>query len=148
MVGAIDKESKMKFIACAATLVFLLWGTPVMAGPCVDDDADGVCDVADNCILPNAASIAANPAQDDTDGDDCGNICDPDYDQIGGIGFADVIDSINNGLDTPSLGNENRDHTEPIGSGVIGFADVIRAITFLATPPGPSGTTAGTTACP
>ena len=40
----------------------------------VDSDGDGVVDASDNCTL------VANPAQRDTDGDNYGNFCDPDFD--------------------------------------------------------------------
>lgn len=143
MAGAIDKESMMKLIVCAATLVFLLWGTPALAGPCADVDGDGVCDVADNCIDPGPGGSHANPAQDDTDGDDCGNICDPDYTQSGLVGFGQIITTINQFALISPLHNL----TEPVNDQV-GFADIIKSINFFNNPAGPSGTTAGTTACP
>ncbi len=145
MAGAIDKEkSEMKFIVCAATLVFLLWGTPALAGPCTDDDADGVCDAADNCTPPNAQG-SANPAQDDTDGDDCGNICDADYDQSGGsVDFTDLFDF----LDFFGLTDALHDHTEPVGGGPIDFTDLFLMLDMFGLPPGPSGTTVGTAVCP
>jgi hypothetical protein len=55
----------MKRTLLAATLALLLWGTPAMAGPAPDADGDGVSDSEDNC------SDDKNPAQDDTDGDEC-----------------------------------------------------------------------------
>src|SRR6185436_16703321 len=42
-----------------------------------DGDGDGVPDTADNC------NGAANPAQDDLDGDGTGDVCDPDIDGDG-----------------------------------------------------------------
>ena len=150
MAGAIDKESKMKFIACAVTLVFMLWGAPVLAGPCPDADSDGVCDDHDNCIPPlpagATASTMANPNQDDTDSDFCGNVCDPDYDQDGTVGFGDVFLSVD-----PSFLNvvPLHDHTEPVGgTSVIGFGDWFVLIDYLFSDAGPSGTTPNTVACP
>jgi hypothetical protein len=40
----------------------------------VDTDGDGIVDALDNCVL------VANPAQRDTDRDNYGNYCDPDFD--------------------------------------------------------------------
>ena len=63
----------MRLTVFAATLAFLLWGTPAFAGSAPDSDHDGIADIEDNC------SDRINTAQDDTDGDDCGNYCDADY---------------------------------------------------------------------
>jgi hypothetical protein len=143
MAGAIDKESKMKFIVCAATLVFLLWGTPALAGPCVDTDGDLVCDVADNCTL------VANAAQTDTDGDDCGNVCDYDVKNSNEVSTADIFQIV------PLLAtgpHPQEDLTVPIGD-VISTADIFVIVPVLAGNggsgvSGPSGTTAGTALCP
>ncbi|MDF1554658.1 MAG: hypothetical protein P1P84_16420 [Deferrisomatales bacterium] len=49
-----------------------------------DADADGVADVNDNCaFLPNAD-------QRDSNGDGYGNRCDPDFNNDGGVNFADL----------------------------------------------------------
>jgi hypothetical protein len=141
MAGAIDKESEMKFIVCAATLVFLLWGTPALAGPCVDTDGDLVCDVADNCTL------VVNPVQTDTDGDDCGNVCDYDVDNVGNpLGPVDNFDIFavvaNLTLIAPAT-----DLTVPIGDNISNF-DIFAVIPHLTGFSGPSGTTAGTVRCP
>ena len=66
----------MKLSLFVATVAILLWGvTPAFAGlNCPagpDGDGDTVVDVCDNC------SDRPNPAQDDTDKDQCGNICGP-----------------------------------------------------------------------
>jgi hypothetical protein len=142
MAGAIDKESKMKFIAFAATAVFMLWGTPVLAGPCVDDDGDIVCDVIDNCLTGTVKS-GANPAQDDTDGDLCGNICDPNTEQTGTVGFGDIIPVIN----LFNVASPNHKTTEPI-TDVVGFADIIDTINYFSLPPGPSANSGSSSACP
>ncbi len=67
----------MRLTIFAAAITFLLWGTPAFAA---DLDDDGIEDEFDNCLE------AMNPAQDDTDGDDCGNLCDADYDDSGTVG--------------------------------------------------------------
>jgi hypothetical protein len=100
-------------------------------------DADGVSDNIDNC------SEAPNPDQDDTDADQCGNLCDADYDNSGTVGFEDF------GLFTQNFAttNELYNHTEPVDD-LVGFADFGFFSVNFGTNPGPSGTTPGTTACP
>ena len=130
----------MKRTLFAATLALLLWGTPALAGPALDTDSDGVLDINDNC------SEAPNPAQDDSDSDDCGNICDTDYDQSGATAFADFGQlSANYG----STGHPLQQHVEAIDPArVVGFADFgVFSVSYGSTP-GPSGTTAGTIECP
>jgi hypothetical protein len=102
-----------------------------------DFDADGVSDNIDNC------SEAPNPDQDDTDADQCGNLCDADYDNSGTVGFEDF------GLFTQNFAttNELYNHTEPVDD-LVGFADFGFFSVNFGTNPGPSGTTPGTTACP
>ena len=127
----------MRLTIFAATFAILLWGAPAFAGSNPDLDGDGVGDVIDNC------SEFANPAQDDTDGDDCGNLCDADYDQSGSVGFPDF------GLFGQAYGtaDASRKLTEPVQSNV-GFPDFGRFGQLYGSPAGPSGTTAGTVACP
>jgi hypothetical protein len=122
----------------AAMFAFLLWATPAFAGSNPDQDQDGVGDTIDNC------SLAPNPDQDDTDADDCGNLCDADYDQAGDIGITD-FNSFRGAFLTVS---ELHKHVEPIPGQSVGIGDFnFFRSTFLGTP-GPSGTTAGTLACP
>jgi hypothetical protein len=129
----------MKLTLLTATLALLLWGMPAMAGPPgLDSDGDGVHDGLDNC------AAVANPAQDDTDGDDCGNLCDANYDQGGTVGFGDFGSFTNTGFGTT---NELYNHTEPV-TDTVGFGDFGFFTQNFGSPPGPSGTTAGTVACP
>jgi hypothetical protein len=103
----------------------------------LDSDGDGVHDGLDNC------AAVANPAQDDTDGDDCGNLCDANYDQGGTVGFGDF------GSFTLAFGttDELYNHTEPVDD-TVGFGDFGFFTLSFGSTPGPSGTTAGTAACP
>jgi hypothetical protein len=131
----------MKRTLVAATLVLLLWGTPALAGPQTDDDGDGYVDITeDNC------SAVFNEFQDDTDGDDCGNVCDADYDGDGGVGFLDF------GVFSAMFGSTNElyMHVEPIdgGSRAVGILDFGYFSSAFSGIPGPSGTTVGTTDCP
>jgi hypothetical protein len=104
--------------------------------PC--GDCDGVGDAFDNC------SEDSNTGQDDTDGDSCGNICDADYDQTGIVGFPDF------GQFVSAFGSTDMEkcHNEPIPGCIVGFPDFGSFVSMFGDPPGPSGPTAGTTACP
>ena len=132
----------MRSTAFAAALAFLLWGAPTFAA---DFDGDGVEDEFDNC------SDVVNDAQDDTDGDDCGNVCDADYDNSGVVGHPDLFEFAANFGTT----EEEYCHFEPLvpdgpiaGNCFVGLDDGVFAILAFDSAPGPSGTTAGTTACP
>jgi hypothetical protein len=103
-----------------------------------DFDADGVQDSSDNC------SESPNSTQTDTDGDGCGNGCDADYDQNGIAGWSDW------GAFMQCWGTTNQlcEHEEP-PNGLVSFIDFgIFVSELFGEAPGPSGTTAGTTACP
>jgi hypothetical protein len=80
------EEKTMRAGVVAATLTFLLAiGFPVasLAGPAIDTDGDGTFDWLDNC------KDVSNAAQIDTNGDGCGNRCDADFDNNGGVGVSD-----------------------------------------------------------
>jgi hypothetical protein len=128
----------MKRILLITALALLFGGAPALAGPATDTDGDGVDDHLDNC------SDVVNAAQDDTDGDDCGNLCDADYDDSGTVGFPDFAT-----FSAEFANNyEEAVHTEPVPGGVVGFPDFAFYSAAFASNPGPSGTTAGTLACP
>ena len=104
-----------------------------------DFDGDGVADTLDNC------SVRVNPDQVDTDGDDCGNLCDADYNQSGIVDIGDF------GAFLQCWGYNNTlcQHTPPIGPGQsVSIGDFGFFSANFGSVPGPSGTTAGTTACP
>jgi len=127
----------MKRTLVAATLALLLWGMPALAGPQTDTDGDGTVDSSDNC------SNVINAAQDDTDGDSCGNLCDADYDDDGTVNFID-FSAFSFAFGSSDL---EKDHTEPV-AGNINFIDFSFFSNAFGSTPGPSGTTSGTTACP
>jgi hypothetical protein len=129
----------MRLTVFAATLAFLLWGTPAFAGSAPDFDSDGVGDQIDNC------SIDVNTEQSDSDGDECGNLCDADYDDTGTVGFLDFLQFAGAfGFTT----DPEKCHVEPIPGCTTGFPDFLYFAGAYGFSPGPSGTTAGTTACP
>jgi hypothetical protein len=109
-----------------------------LAGPLTDSDGDGVYDVQDNCL------DVSNAEQADTDEDDCGNLCDADYDNNGSFGFTDF------GLFVPTFGTDDEEmcHIEPVSGCTVTFADFGFYLGNFGGIPGPSGTTPGTTACP
>ena len=127
----------MRSTIFAAVITFLLWGIPAFAD--VDFDSDGVGDQIDNC------SEVANTEQDDTDNDDCGNLCDADYNDDGVVGHPDVFEF---GPTFGTMGNEEKCHMEPIPGCFVSFGDFGFLIAAFGEIPGPSGTTAGTVACP
>jgi hypothetical protein len=128
----------MRLTVFAATLAFLLWGAPAFAGTAPDQDSDGVADDLDNC------SLTVNTAQDDTDGDDCGNLCDADFDDTGVVGFPDFGEFV------AAYGSTDEEMIleEPIPGTSVGFPDFGIFVALYGTTAGPSGTTAGTVRCP
>ena len=106
--------------------------------PVPDPDGDGIDSPFDNC------SLRANPAQDDTDADGCGNLCDADYAQSGTVSIADF------GRFALCFGTPDEicQHAEPIGGRLVGIGDFGFFVNSFAIVPGPSGTTSGTKACP
>jgi hypothetical protein len=128
----------MRLTVFAATLAFLLWGTPAFAGSAPDSDSDGISDAIDNC------SVDPNTGQDDTDLDDCGNLCDADYSQTGTPDFGDFGAFVANFGST----DEEMCHAEPIPGCTVDFGDFGFFVANFGVVPGPSGSTAGTTACP
>ena len=72
----------MRSTIFAVVITLLLLGTPSFA---LDSDLDGVEDEFDNC------SDVVNYGQDDTDGDDCGNSCDADYNDDGVVGHPGIV---------------------------------------------------------
>jgi hypothetical protein len=128
----------MKRALVAATLALLLWGMPALAGPETHTDGDGVPDAWDNCIAVD------NPGQDDTDGDDCGNLCDADYDNSGTTTIADFGQFSS----AYATNDEEKVHRDPATGLIVGIIDFGFFSSHYGVPPGPSGTTQGTTACP
>jgi hypothetical protein len=125
----------MRLTIFPVAITFLLCGTPAFA---LDFDSDGVEDQIDNC------SKDVNTGQDDTDVDNCGNLCDADYDNSGIVGFPDLFQfALAYGSN-----DEEKCHNEPIPGCTVGFMDWGFFATKYSLSPGPSGTTAGTTACP
>ena len=126
----------MRLTVFAAIFTFLLWGTPAFAG---ENEGDGIRDALDNC------SATQNPAQDDTDGDDCGNLCNADYDNDGIVGFLDFGQ-----FGAVYLTNdEEKIHRDGlIPGGTVGLLDFGFFSGAFLSVPGPSGTTIGTVACP
>jgi hypothetical protein len=130
----------MRLTVFAATLAFLLWGTPAFAGTAPDSDSDGVSDNVDNC------SDVPNTAQDDTDLDACGNFCDADYAGDGLVDFGD-FGAILLAFDGTDEQKCHAGHATIPGC-IVDFGDFGFVLLNFDGVPGPSGSTSGTTACP
>ncbi len=92
----------------------------------IDMDDDGVLDGSDNCLE------AANPVQRDSDGDDYGNLCDPDLNNDGVVNFVDLQ------LFRDRFFGGDAD-ADLDGDGTVNFADLQIARQYLFGVPGPSG---------
>ena len=106
-----------------------------------DADADGVLDVADNCIgVPNGPfnPDAGGNSQLDSNGDGFGNLCDADLNNSGLVTSADfaILRSV---LNQSSGSSPVAADADLNGSGTVTTADfaILRARINL--PPGPSG---------
>jgi hypothetical protein len=101
----------------------------------LDTDADGVTDNLDNCILePNGPIIpdAGGNIQRDTDGDNYGNVCDPDFNG----------DLVVNADDLAYLKQQfftNDEDADLNGDGLVNAADLAITKVLFFGPPGPSG---------
>ncbi len=94
-----------------------------------DADGDGVVDEADNCITK------ANADQRDTDADEYGNVCDPDYNNNL------IVDPSDFSLQKSVLGSTTSPDQDLNGNGIVDPADFSITKGFLGKPPGPSCTT-------
>ena len=91
----------------------------------VDADRDGVDDGRDNCLA------AANPGQQDADGDGFGNWCDADFNNDGRVNFADLAEFRSR---FATIDPE----TDLDSNGRVNFADLARMKALFGKPPGPS----------
>ena len=90
-----------------------------------DADRDGVDDGRDNCLG------AANPGQQDADGDGFGNWCDADFNNDGRVNFADLA-AFRASFST------TEPETDLDSNGRVNFADLARFQALFGKPPGPS----------
>ena len=109
---------------------------------CDDDDGDGACNDADNCLE------VANPSQVDTDQDGYGNLCDPDLNEDGTTGIPDFNEF--RAAFGASCSDVNYDADADFNSDcAIGIPDFNIFRDYFGGPPGPSGyACAGTIPCP
>jgi len=104
-----------------------------------DTDSDGVRNWYDNC------KNHANAGQQDADGDDIGNRCDPDFDQNGIVGGSDFVTlQACFGSHPPISGGPASDLTceesDLDSNGVVGSSDYIILRAFFGMQNGPAGT--------
>ncbi|MCH2173048.1 dockerin type I domain-containing protein [Myxococcota bacterium] len=123
---------KLSLRSLALALLAGALAVSAQAGPNLGDrDGDSIDDVWDNCRdVPNAN-------QRDTDGDGCGNLCDPDYDQNGNVGATDftLLRSLFGTSKSDPDFNSNADHD---GNGTIDSTDFEIYRNHFGGPPGPS----------
>jgi hypothetical protein len=91
-----------------------------------DTDADGVIDGSDNCLL------SSNTTQTDTDNDDYGNQCDPDFDNDLIIGSVDLAFF-------KTMFFSHDPDADLSGDRVVNAADLAILKTLFFSQPGPSG---------
>ena len=128
-VGGVLMDIRQMVIDAGNTLAFD--EGLIVGGTAPDQDGDGVPDSQDNCVL------AANPGQEDTDGDGYGNACDADLD--GNV----VVNAVDLGqlkvafFTTPGDPDWNPD-ADFNSDGVVNVIDlgIMKALFFA--PPGPS----------
>ncbi len=114
----------------AACLVALLAAPAAYAQRGADGDRDGVPDHRDNC------STVVNPAQLNTDRDEFGNACDPDFDQNGRVGISD-FNALRAGFGLRE-GDPGFDAAVDLnGDGGIGIADFNTLRAYFGRFPGP-----------
>jgi hypothetical protein len=106
-----------------------------------DEDGDGVADDADNC------SLVANPPQVDSDGDFCGDFCDSDYNNDGAAGIPD-FNLFRLAFATHPGDPGYNPNVDQNSDGIVGIPDHNLFRLGVGRAAGPSGTTAGTFACP
>jgi hypothetical protein len=114
----------------------------VKGPPIVDQDADGVLDGSDNCL------VVENPDQLDVDQDGYGNLCDADFDGDGSVGGTDYL------LLRSAFGSRTGEPAwnaavDADGNGAIGGPDYLAFRRAFGGSPGPSGLAcAGSVPCP
>jgi hypothetical protein len=141
-----EEKTHMK-VGAITLMTALLLALPAFAGPpdpCLgapDTDGDGHTDPCDNCLL------VPNVSQTDCDSDGCGNVCDGDFNQDGVTAIAD-FSSFAGAFGGSSCIHDIGVPDPPQPDGTVAIADFSRFAALFGGPPGPSGTTSGTTACP
>ena len=99
-----------------------------------DTDGDTIDDLFDNCTLvPNGPNDAVPPevSQNDSNGDGYGNRCDADFDDSGGVNFADLVIF-------KALFNSADPDADLNGSGGVNFSDLVIFKTLFNKAPGPT----------
>jgi hypothetical protein len=128
-LGVIDEQATFSTatLSTAGNGEFLFNTDDIVTAQAPDDDADGVPNAGDNCTL------VANTDQRDTDGDDYGNICDPDFNQNG------IVDPVDFSVLKSRFGQPGFPDQDLNGNGIVDPSDFSLLKTMFGQPPGPSG---------
>lgn len=104
---------------------------PALCAVVEDEDEDGIPDAEDNCTL------VANADQRDTDNDNFGNICDPDFNGNG------IVDPADFSLLKSRFGQPGFPDQDLNGNGIVDPFDFSLLKSTFGQPPGPSGLNGG-----
>ncbi len=102
----------------------------------VDDDGDMIPNTQDNCTqVANGMNdtATAGPSQNDTDGDDFGNLCDADFNNNGLVDAQDFL------IMRQNIGSSTAPDQDLNGNGTVDAQDFLRIRLGIGQPPGPSG---------
>lgn len=124
----VPQAERPRRLSASAFIALAFWAAAAacVAAVPVDEDADGVADVIDNCLF------AANPDQVDSDGDGIGNVCDAD------LNNDCVVNAIDLGL-LKSVFNTDDAKADFNGDGLVDLQDLDLMNTLYFRRPGPTG---------
>jgi hypothetical protein len=136
-LGIIDDEISFATASLntAGNSEFLFNVDDIITVAAPDDDGDGIPNVEDNCTqVANGLNDTATAgiSQNNSDGDNYGNVCDADLDGSLSVNFSDLV------LLKARFNTADPD-ADFNGDGAVNFSDVVILKALFNQPPGPSG---------